>query len=156
MALKKVLLLEYASSSTYLTLVVYPLESLWIRWVFKEVYTYTTTSSCFNMLWYNSIKCTLPVSLYQRKKKRIDFFFFSSIYSDPAVHALQFLDVINMKDPTQKAHFYRNTLREVLPFIPRVSGLFFICCKTLCDTNHYHKKFFFFFAIYPIAYIFII
>lgn len=41
--------------------------------------------------------------------------------SDPAVHALQFLDVINMKDPTQKSHFYRNTLREVLPFIPRVS-----------------------------------
>ncbi|XP_037045286.1 SCY1-like protein 2 [Bradysia coprophila] len=40
-------------------------------------------------------------------------------FSDPAVHALQFLDVINMKDPTQKAHFYRNTLREVLPFIPR-------------------------------------
>lgn len=43
--------------------------------------------------------------------------------SDPAVHALQFLDVINMKDPTQKSHFYRNTLREVLPFIPRVSYL---------------------------------
>lgn len=42
-------------------------------------------------------------------------------FSDPAVHALQFLDVINMKDPTQKAHFYRTTLKEVLPFIPRVS-----------------------------------
>lgn len=42
-------------------------------------------------------------------------------YSDPSVHALQFLDVINMKDPTQKAHFYRTTLREILPFIPRVS-----------------------------------
>lgn len=26
-----------------------------------------------------------------------------------------------MKDPTQKTHFYRNTLREALPFIPRVS-----------------------------------
>ncbi len=26
-----------------------------------------------------------------------------------------------MKDPTQKAHFYRSTLRDVLPFIPRVS-----------------------------------
>ncbi|XP_054274945.1 SCY1-like protein 2 isoform X2 [Macrosteles quadrilineatus] len=40
-------------------------------------------------------------------------------FSDPAVQALQFLDVINMKDPTQKSHFYRNTLREVLPYIPR-------------------------------------
>ncbi|KAG5885661.1 hypothetical protein JTB14_037510 [Gonioctena quinquepunctata] len=38
---------------------------------------------------------------------------------DPAVHTLQFLDVINMKDPTQKSHFYRNTLKESLPFIPK-------------------------------------
>lgn len=37
------------------------------------------------------------------------------------MHALQFLDVINMKDPTQKAHFYRSTLKDALPFIPRVS-----------------------------------
>lgn len=44
-------------------------------------------------------------------------------FSDPTVHALQFLDVINMKDPTQKSHFYRNTLKEVLPYIPRVSIL---------------------------------
>lgn len=40
-------------------------------------------------------------------------------FSDPAVHALQFLDVINMKDPTQKAHFYRSTLKDALPFISR-------------------------------------
>uniref|UniRef100_A0A336MKF9 CSON002411 protein n=1 Tax=Culicoides sonorensis TaxID=179676 RepID=A0A336MKF9_CULSO len=40
-------------------------------------------------------------------------------FTDSAVHALQFLDVINMKDPTQKAHFYRNTLKDALPFIPR-------------------------------------
>ncbi|XP_031348162.1 SCY1-like protein 2 isoform X2 [Photinus pyralis] len=40
-------------------------------------------------------------------------------FSDSAVHALQFLDVINMKDPTQKSHFYRNTLKEALPFIPK-------------------------------------
>jgi hypothetical protein len=39
------------------------------------------------------------------------------------VHALQFLDVINMKDSTQKAHFYRNTLKEVLPYIPKVSDV---------------------------------
>lgn len=45
------------------------------------------------------------------------------MHSDSAVHALQFLDVINMKDPTQKAHFYRNTLKDALPFIPRVSRL---------------------------------
>ncbi|XP_044733350.1 SCY1-like protein 2 [Chrysoperla carnea] len=40
-------------------------------------------------------------------------------FSDPAVHALQFLDVINMKDPTQKSHFYRNTLKEVLIYVPK-------------------------------------
>ncbi|XP_071054060.1 SCY1-like protein 2 isoform X2 [Onthophagus taurus] len=40
-------------------------------------------------------------------------------FSDPAVHALQFLDVINMKDPSQKSHFYRNTLKEALPYIPK-------------------------------------
>lgn len=42
------------------------------------------------------------------------------IHSDTLLHVLQFLDVINMKDPTQKAHFYKTTLREALPFIPRV------------------------------------
>lgn len=41
------------------------------------------------------------------------------------MNALQFLDVIVMKDPSQKAHFYRNTLKDALPFIPRVS----ICIK---------------------------
>ncbi|KAK6629258.1 hypothetical protein RUM43_003075 [Polyplax serrata] len=40
-------------------------------------------------------------------------------FSDPAVHALQFLDVIKMKDPSQKSHFYRNTLKEMLPYIPK-------------------------------------
>ncbi|XP_043286270.1 SCY1-like protein 2 isoform X2 [Venturia canescens] len=40
-------------------------------------------------------------------------------FSDPSVHALQFLDVISMKDPSQKAHFYRTTLKEVLHYIPR-------------------------------------
>ncbi|XP_024084820.1 SCY1-like protein 2 isoform X2 [Cimex lectularius] len=40
-------------------------------------------------------------------------------FSDPSVQALQFLDVINMKDPTQKNHFYRNTLKDALPYIPR-------------------------------------
>ncbi|XP_042216879.1 SCY1-like protein 2 [Homarus americanus] len=45
-------------------------------------------------------------------------------FSDPTVHALQFLDVINMKDPTQKTHFYRTTLMEVLPHIPQDHSLF--------------------------------
>jgi len=40
-------------------------------------------------------------------------------FSDPVVHALQFLDVINMKDPGQKSQFYRCTLKEVLPSIPK-------------------------------------
>ncbi|XP_055845977.1 SCY1-like protein 2 isoform X3 [Episyrphus balteatus] len=40
-------------------------------------------------------------------------------FNDPAVSALKFLDVINMKDPTQKSHFYRTTLKEVLHLIPR-------------------------------------
>lgn len=40
-------------------------------------------------------------------------------FSDPAVQALQFLDVISMKDPSQKAQFFRTTLAEVFPFIPR-------------------------------------
>merc|ERR1719150_479858 len=40
-------------------------------------------------------------------------------FSDPAVQALQFLDVIGMKDPSQKAQFFRTTLTEVFPFIPR-------------------------------------
>ncbi|XP_071541659.1 SCY1-like protein 2 isoform X3 [Panulirus ornatus] len=40
-------------------------------------------------------------------------------FSDPTVQALQFLDVINMKDPAQKTHFYRTTLMEVMPHIPQ-------------------------------------
>ncbi|XP_073976277.1 SCY1-like protein bma isoform X3 [Rhodnius prolixus] len=40
-------------------------------------------------------------------------------FSDPLVQALQTLDVINMKDPTQKNHFYKHTLKETLPYIDR-------------------------------------
>lgn len=42
-------------------------------------------------------------------------------FSDPAVHALQFLDVINMKDVSQKTNFYRVTLKDHLLYIPRVN-----------------------------------
>ncbi|ODN01826.1 SCY1-like protein 2 [Orchesella cincta] len=40
-------------------------------------------------------------------------------FADPAVHTLQFLDVISMKDPSQKANFYRHQLKDVLPYIPK-------------------------------------
>lgn len=33
---------------------------------------------------------------------------------------MQFLDVVTMKDPNQKTNFYRNTLIDALPFIPKV------------------------------------
>ena len=39
----------------------------------------------------------------------------------PPPQALQFLDVITMKDPSQKAQFFRTTLTDVFPFIPRAS-----------------------------------
>lgn len=51
---------------------------------------------------------------------RSSLFSFLPFCSDPAVHALQFLDVINMKDPGQKSQFYRTTLKDILPCIPKV------------------------------------
>ena len=42
---------------------------------------------------------------------------------DPAVQALQFLECIESKDTNQKAQFFRNSLVEVLPIIPKVSQL---------------------------------
>lgn len=86
------------------------------RWTSNFIFVYF---SSFFFVVINNLKFTrfykgqTKLNVFSNKKK-------CCIYSDPAVHALQFLDVINMKDPTQKAHFYRNTLREVLPFIPRV------------------------------------
>lgn len=38
-----------------------------------------------------------------------------------AIYTLQYLDIITMKDPSQKAHFYRHQLSDVLPYIPKVS-----------------------------------
>lgn len=43
---------------------------------------------------------------------------------DPAVNALKFLDVISMKDTSQKSHFYKVTLIEAMPLIPRVSLIY--------------------------------
>ncbi|XP_068627265.1 SCY1-like protein 2 [Battus philenor] len=39
--------------------------------------------------------------------------------SEPAIKAMQFLDVITMKDPNQKANFYRVVLIDALPYIPK-------------------------------------
>lgn len=41
-------------------------------------------------------------------------------FRDPFVHALQFLDVSKMKDIHQKEHFYTTTLKELLPYMPKV------------------------------------
>ncbi|KAJ2954300.1 hypothetical protein O0L34_g2550 [Tuta absoluta] len=45
--------------------------------------------------------------------------YFKRGQSEPAIDALQFLDIITMKDPNQKSNFYRVTLIEALPFIPK-------------------------------------
>ncbi|KAJ0183886.1 hypothetical protein K1T71_000309 [Dendrolimus kikuchii] len=39
--------------------------------------------------------------------------------SEPAIEAMQFLDVVTMKDPNQKSNFYRVTLIDALPYIPK-------------------------------------
>ncbi|CAG5007260.1 unnamed protein product [Parnassius apollo] len=39
--------------------------------------------------------------------------------SEPAIQAMQFLDVITMKDPNQKTNFYRVVLIDALPYIPK-------------------------------------
>jgi hypothetical protein len=39
---------------------------------------------------------------------------------DPAVQALQYLDMISVKDVSQKAAFYHN-LPNVMPLIPKVT-----------------------------------
>jgi len=42
--------------------------------------------------------------------------------SDTPINALKFLDVVNMKDTQQKSQFYKTTLIEAMPMIPRVSA----------------------------------
>lgn len=48
--------------------------------------------------------------------------------SEPAIQAMQFLDVITVKDPAQKSHFYRSALIEALPFIPKVTRSIYCLC----------------------------
>lgn len=69
----------------------------------------------------------LPRVVYFQQKDIIILLLYISLslwdyepLSDAAVHALQFLDVINMKDPGQKSQFYRTTLKDMLPCIPKV------------------------------------
>ncbi|XP_065213701.1 SCY1-like protein 2 isoform X4 [Planococcus citri] len=40
-------------------------------------------------------------------------------FCDRYVETLQNLDVINLKDPVSKSQFYRSTLKEALPYLPR-------------------------------------
>lgn len=70
----------------------------------------------------NKHACVQKTKIYKTKQKQNQNHTHTCfpIHSDTLLHVLQFLDVINMKDPTQKAHFYKTTLREALPFIPRV------------------------------------
>ena len=63
------------------------------------------------------------VSADTRKRSSTHFVASIGYFADPAVQALQFLDVIAMKDPSQKSQFFRTTLTEVFPFIPRASSL---------------------------------
>lgn len=81
--------------------------------------TSDSTTFAINQIFQVSASPSAPLA--EQANGKLTEFTMEICCSDPAVHALQFLDVINMKDPTQKAHFYRNTLREVLPFVPRVN-----------------------------------
>lgn len=47
-------------------------------------------------------------------------------HSDRFVETIQTLDIINMKDLTQKCQFYKITLKESLPFIPKVSRIIIV------------------------------
>lgn len=58
-------------------------------------------------------------------------FFFFLLFSDRYVETLQNLDVINLKDPVTKSTFYRSTLREALPYLPRVSVCFYLFYSSL-------------------------
>ena len=50
-------------------------------------------------------------------------------FRDPAVQALQFLECINSKDTNQKAQFFRNSLPEVFPIIPKVGECILGLCR---------------------------
>lgn len=55
-------------------------------------------------------------------------------FMDPAVHALQYLDVIQMKDTTHKSHFY-HSLKGALISIPKVRKIEFHIPATLSPAS---------------------
>ena len=57
-------------------------------------------------------------------------------YSDPAVQALQYLDAIHSKDPKDKAQFFRTTLTEVFPVIPRVRKIMYLTFTPMLFKNN--------------------
>jgi len=54
--------------------------------------------------------------------RKFNWLSYSVFHSDTPINALKFLDVVNMKDTQQKSQFYKSTLIEAMPLIPRVSG----------------------------------
>ncbi|XP_022248473.1 SCY1-like protein 2 [Limulus polyphemus] len=58
------------------------------------------------------------LNLNPRKRPNAQNFSMIKYFNDPSIHALQYLDVIQMKDSTHKSHFY-HSLKGVLPNIPR-------------------------------------
>ncbi|CAN8006137.1 unnamed protein product [Ixodes pacificus] len=53
-----------------------------------------------------------------RRRPNAQNFSMIKYFMDPAVHGLQYLDVIQMKDSTHKSHFY-HSLKTALPNIPK-------------------------------------
>ncbi|XP_022253725.1 SCY1-like protein 2 [Limulus polyphemus] len=53
-----------------------------------------------------------------RRRPNAQNFSMIKYFNDPSIHALQYLDVIQMKDSTHKSHFY-HSLKGALPNIPR-------------------------------------
>ncbi|KAM7294094.1 SCY1-like protein 2 [Ixodes scapularis] len=56
-----------------------------------------------------------------RRRPNAQNFSMIKYFMDPAVHGLQYLDVIQMKDSTHKSHFY-HSLKTALPNIPKLEG----------------------------------
>lgn len=86
------------------------------------------------LLQFHPLSATVSLSV-ELTKSPMNEWNISFSHSDPVVHALQFLDVINMKDPSQKSHFYRATLTDILPAVPKVRSC--PCNATAIQlTNH--------------------
>ncbi|XP_076331085.1 SCY1-like protein 2 [Tachypleus tridentatus] len=58
------------------------------------------------------------LNLEARRRPNAQNFSMIRFFMDPAVHALQYLDVIQMKDSTHKSHFY-HSLKGTLTYIPK-------------------------------------